>query len=68
MLSLSLTSDTDTDTNATAPEGFDPRQFPVIGQHFFGIKPPRPWQHISTPLARVIGRLRVVDNTEDEAA
>ena len=50
------------------PEGFVPLQFPIIGRHFYGIEPPPPCQHISVPLARVIDRLRVVDDTEDESA
>ena len=29
------------------PEGFDPRQFPIIGKHFYGVEPPPPWQHAS---------------------
>ena len=31
------TLDPTPDTNASPPEGFDARQFPVIAAHFFGL-------------------------------
>ncbi len=56
------------DTNESTPPGFDPRQFPIISRHWFGVEPPRPWQHVSVPISQVVGRLRVVDEPEDQVA
>ena len=55
-------------TGLAVPPGFDARKFPIIARHHFGLEPPPPWQHISSPLARIIDRLRVVDEIEDAAA
>ena len=63
-------ADLSPDTNESTPPGLDARRHPIIALHYFGIEPPRPWKHISMPLSRVIGRLRVVDgdDAESEAA
>ena len=65
---LDLAPDTDSTTSIAPPEGFDARRFPVIAVHFFGAAPPWPWEPLAAPLARVIARLPVVDEPEDEAA
>ena len=63
-----LTLDPQTNSTESTPPGFNARRHPIIARHFYGVEPPPPWQHISTPLARVVARLRIVDDAESEAA
>lgn len=59
MAPLDLTPDNNANTEIPLPESFSARRFPVIGQHWFGLEPPRPWEPLAVPLARVIARLPV---------
>ena len=58
----------DARTDTTTPADFDPARYRILAAHWPGLPPPPPWQHISSPLARIIGRLRIVDDDEDQAA
>ena len=46
-----------TSHSTTTPAGFDPRRYPVIGTHFFGI--PRPWQHVGTIVGTMVAALSI---------
>ncbi len=59
-------ADLSPDTNESTPPGLDARRHPIIARHYFGVEPPPPWEPLAAPLARVIGRLRVVDDAESE--
>ena len=63
-----LTLDLRTNSTESTPPGLDARRHPIIARHFYGVEPPRPWQHVSTPLARILDRLQVVDDAQDKAA
>ncbi len=57
-------TDLSPDTDTAAPPDFDPRRYPVIGQHFYGI--PRPWRHVGSIVGAIVAQL--ADEPEDQAA
>jgi len=50
-----VTANTQTDPTVAPPPEFDPRRYPVIGQHFYGI--PRPWRHAGDIVATIVADL-----------